>query len=218
MTHPLARPPLEGGCSESFDSAADRSEAVRRTPTHQIEGLFDELHSFARAADLRRMAWGAVRCLPTFALSRARGRLLSAVGCEIGERVAICGYVHLIGPRDCARRLRIGPGCIVGPDVTFCLDAAVNLGRNVSLGPRVTLYTATHAFGTEERRMRFDIMARPIFVEDGAWIGLGATVLAGVRIGRGAVVAAGAVVNRDVPANVLVAGNPAVAVEPLPSG
>jgi acetyltransferase-like isoleucine patch superfamily enzyme len=55
-------------------------------------------------------------------------------------------------------------------------------------------------------------------VEDGVWIGMNATVLAGVRIGHGAVVAAGAVVTADVPPDALVAGNPAVVVQTLPFG
>lgn len=139
------------------------------------------------------------------------------VGCDVRAGTAVGGFVHIIGPRGCASRLRVGPGCILGPDVTFCLDAAVTLGSNVSIGPRAVLYTATHALGGESRRMRFDVMARPIVVEDGAWIGLGAMILAGVRIGRGAVVAAGAVVGEDVPDNALVRGNPAVLAELLPA-
>lgn len=49
-----------------------------------------------------------------------------------------------------------------------------------------------------------------IVIEDGVWIGTGATIVAGAHIGRGAVVAAGSVVVGEVPANSLVAGVPAV--------
>ena len=48
-----------------------------------------------------------------------------------------------------------------------------------------------------------------IRVGDGAWLGFGVIVLDGVSIGDGAVVGAGSVVNKDVPANAIVAGNPA---------
>jgi maltose O-acetyltransferase len=111
--------------------------------------------------------------------------------------------------------LKVGPGCLIGPDVILCLDAPITLGENVSVGPRALLYTATHPLGVASRRMQFYTMARPIVVGDGAWIGLGAMVLPGVRIGRGAVVAAGAVVSEDVPENALVAGNPATVVQVL---
>jgi maltose O-acetyltransferase len=175
-----------------------------------------EVREFLGSLDVRRLAWGAARCLPPFTFSRTRARLFSLVGGEIGSSTAVTGYVYLVGPPNCARRLRIGSGCILGPNVTLCLDAPITLGRNVSIGPRAVLYTATHPLGGPGRRMQLDIMARPIVVEDGAWIGLGATILGGVRIGKGAVVAAGAVVNADVPENVLVAGNPATLVHELP--
>jgi acetyltransferase-like isoleucine patch superfamily enzyme len=111
----------------------------------------------------------------------------------------------------------MGPGCIVGPDVTFGLDESITLGKNVSIGPRAVLYTATHPIGLGDRRMDLNLLARPIVVGDGAWIGFGALVLPGVRVGRGAVIAAGAVVNADVPEDVLVAGNPATVTQELPT-
>ena len=49
----------------------------------------------------------------------------------------------------------------------------------------------------------------PITIGENVWIGCRALILKGVTIGDGAVVAAGAVVTKDVPANCVVAGNPA---------
>jgi len=46
-------------------------------------------------------------------------------------------------------------------------------------------------------------------IEDNVWLGGGAILLPGVRVGRNAVVGAGAVVSRSVPADTVVAGNPA---------
>ena len=48
-----------------------------------------------------------------------------------------------------------------------------------------------------------------IIVEDDAWIGANATILAGVRIGKAAVIGAGAVVTRDIPSGTVWAGVPA---------
>jgi acetyltransferase-like isoleucine patch superfamily enzyme len=186
-------------------------------PRPPIVGLLEEIGEFVGGFEARRLAWSMTRWVRAFSLSRARARLLSIVGCDIGPGTAITGYVYIIGPRGCAERLHVGSGCIFGPDVTLCLDAPITLGKNVSIGPRAVLYTATHPLGVASRRMQLDILARPIVVEDGAWVGLAAMILPGVRIGRGAVVSAGAVVNEDVPANVLVAGNPATVVRDLPS-
>ena len=55
----------------------------------------------------------------------------------------------------------------------------------------------------------YDHVFKPIVIEDYAWIASGAILLQGVTIGRRAIVAAGAVVARDVPQDMVVAGNPA---------
>jgi maltose O-acetyltransferase len=210
MTSPLSRPPIGPPPPEAPDAPSPPPVSTR------FARIASETRQTLSKTDARRLAWTAVLLLPDFTFSRARARLLSLVGCDIRRGVGVLGHVHLSGPSGSARNLRIGSGSIIAPDVSFCLDAPITLGRNVSVGPRVMLYTATHLIGGSTRRMQFKTEARPIVVEDGVWIGLGAMILAGVRVGRGAIVAAGAVVNRDVPENVLVAGNPAEVVEELP--
>lgn len=49
----------------------------------------------------------------------------------------------------------------------------------------------------------------PIIVEDDVWIGMGSTILSGVRIGKGSVIAAGSVIVKDVEPYSIVGGNPA---------
>jgi acetyltransferase-like isoleucine patch superfamily enzyme len=67
-----------------------------------------------------------------------------------------------------------------------------------------------------DRPPRPELKTAPVKICDGAWIGMGAIILKGVTIGENAVVAAGAVVTKSVPANCIVAGNPAVIVKELP--
>jgi acetyltransferase-like isoleucine patch superfamily enzyme len=62
------------------------------------------------------------------------------------------------------------------------------------------------------------VLAKPVVIEDGSWIGLGAIILPGVTVGHGSIVAAGAVVDEDVPPDSYVAGNPAKVVQQLPWG
>jgi maltose O-acetyltransferase len=211
---PLLRPPVG---PHALEDLRDTAPPPSRTAAPRLAAAVEELQAYVTGFDPRLFAWSMTRWVRAFTMPRIRARVLSRVGCQIGPGTAVTGYVHLVGPRDCARGLRIGSGCILGPDVTFCLDAPITLGTNVSIGPRALLYTATHPLGVASRRMQLNLMARPIVVEDGAWIGLGAMILSGVRVGRGAVVAAGAVVNEDVPENALVAGNPATVVRELPS-
>ena len=84
----------------------------------------------------------------------------------------------------------------------------VRIGDHVMVGPAVQIYTAAHTLEAETRIQGWEV-AKPIAIEDNVWLGGGAILLPGVRIGRNAVVGAGAVVSRSVPANTIVAGNPA---------
>ncbi len=60
------------------------------------------------------------------------------------------------------------------------------------------------------------IRSKPVKIGNNVWIGMNAVVLKGVTIGDNSIVAAGSVVTKDVPANVIVAGNPAVIVKQVP--
>lgn len=92
-------------------------------------------------------------------------------------------------------------GCVI-------LDcAAVRIGRNVMFAPNVQLFAATHPIVAAER-IAGPELARPITIGDNVWVGGGAIVCPGVTIGDNAVIGAGSVVTRDVPANVVAAGNP----------
>jgi len=84
----------------------------------------------------------------------------------------------------------------------------VRIGDHVMIGPGVQIYCAAHELQAELRNQGLEV-AKPIVIEDSVWIGGSAILLPGVTIGRNAVVGAGAVVSRSVPANAIVAGNPA---------
>ena len=95
------------------------------------------------------------------------------------------------------------------------LDCApITIGDRALLGPAVQLYAATHPLDAETRRLGLEY-ALPISIGDDVWLGGGAIVLPGVAIGDRAVVGAGSVVTSDVPADTVVAGNPARAVRSL---
>lgn len=84
----------------------------------------------------------------------------------------------------------------------------VRIGSHAMVGPNVQFYTAAHELLAEPRNQGWEV-AKPIEIKDNVWIGGSAILLPGVTVGLNAVVGAGAVVTRDVPANTVVAGNPA---------
>lgn len=206
------------GAEHEANATAAREPARIEVPRggNALARLLVETLDAATMIDPLRAAWSTTRVLPDFSFPTARARFLSLLGCDIERGVGVLGHVSLVGPRGCGRNLHVATGCIIAPNVVFGLDAPITLGRGVSIGPRVVLHTGTHALGRSAQRMQPDVRAKPIFVEDGAWIAIGSMVLAGVRIGGGAVVAAGSVVTTDVPANAFVAGNPATVVQMLP--
>lgn len=91
----------------------------------------------------------------------------------------------------------------------IALDVApIYIGNSVAIGPNVQLLTPIHPLEVDIRLAGWE-SAKPIWIEDNVWIGGGAIIMPGVRVGMNSVVGAGAVVTKDVPANVVVAGNPA---------
>ena len=125
-------------------------------------------------------------------------------GCEIGDDVKIGTFVEI------QKGARIGARCKISSHTFICegveLEDEVFVGHNVTfindLYPR-----ATNAEG--QLQSEADWQCVPTRVRRGASIGSGATLLCGITVGPGAVIGAGSVVTRDVPAEAIVAGNPA---------
>ena len=88
------------------------------------------------------------------------------------------------------------------------LDVApVRIGSRVLFGPAVQVYAATHPLRAVDRRPKRELGAR-IEIGDDIWIGGGVIICPGVRIGARSAVGAGSVVTKDIPEDVVAAGNP----------
>jgi len=166
-----------------------------------------------------RLANLACAILPDDASAPIRTRIYRLVGLDVARSAFIMSNLRLVsGMEGFYSKLHIGPGVVTGSRITINLDAEVTLGRNVSLGPDVIIYTGTHSLGPGSMRRLPDTVAKPVIIEDGCWVGLAAIILPGITIGHGSVVAAGAVVAKDVPPDSYVEGNPAQVVHKLPWG
>jgi maltose O-acetyltransferase len=165
--------------------------------------------------DARKVLAHAVSSLlPQFRFCRTRTSLLRAIGVRVGKGSGILGPLIVTGSGDLTRLLHIGERTYVSGPLRVDLGADVRIGDDVQLGHEVSLLTLDHEMGSFEHRCG-PLVAAPVSIGDGVWIGSRAMVLPGVSIGSGAVVAAGAVVTRDVPPNALVAGMPARVVRDL---
>ncbi|WPV01069.1 sugar O-acetyltransferase [Mucilaginibacter sp. cycad4] len=95
------------------------------------------------------------------------------------------------------------------------LDCArVTFGNNVFLAPNVQLYTAYHPVIAAER-IKGPEYAAPITIGNNVWLGGGVIVCPGVTIGDNTTIGAGSVVTKDIPANVVAAGNPCRVIREL---
>lgn len=97
----------------------------------------------------------------------------------------------------------IGRGCEI--------TNAVTIGDNVLMGPNVYILTQNHNFENTEQLIREQGFQETKSVEigDNVWIGARVIILPGVHIGSGSIIGAGSIVTKDIPQNVVVAGNPA---------
>lgn len=125
-------------------------------------------------------------------------------GCELGDDVKVGPFVEI------QKGVKIGNRCKISSHSFLCqgvvLEDDVFVGHNVTFTndryPR-----ATNGNGTLQTESDWECL--PTVVKRGASIGSGATLLCGITIGENALVGAGSVVVRDVPADTVVAGNPA---------
>ena len=108
---------------------------------------------------------------------------------------------------DYGYNILIGRNVFVNYDCVFLDCNRITIGDDVQIGPAVQIYTAQHPTDPETRRSGLEF-ALPVTVGDNAWIGGGAILCPGVTIGANTVVGAGSVVTRDLPPNVIAAGNP----------
>lgn len=136
-----------------------------------------------------------------------RHNLLLEIGIQIPNDSTIVPPLEM----SYGSNLSIGSKSYINSGALILDNGAVKIGSNVMIGPRVQIYTASHALDAE-RRIAGDEVAKPVTIEDKVWVGGGAIILPGVNIGEGAVIGAGSVVTKNVASYDRVAGNPAKSI------
>ena len=142
-----------------------------------------------------------------------------------GSGIFAGDHLHIIASPDKPVRLttwpdkrskaeiRIGSYCLISPGVEISAADSITIGDNTMIAAHC--YISDCDWHGLYNRIRPFRCTKPIAIADNVWIGHGAKIGKGVSIGENSVVAAGSVVVQDVPANVVVGGNPARVIKPL---
>lgn len=159
---------------------------------------------------LRRILWGPFKLL----FLRGTGRWLSPLriaalrlfGAQIETPALVMDGVIVWHPWS----LTLKRFCTVGRGVELYNYAHITIGEQATVSQGTYLCSASHDF--EDPTM--PLVYRPIVIGDQSWVAANCFVGPGVVIGEGSVVGAHSVVVKDVPAWMVVAGNPARVIRP----
>lgn len=133
---------------------------------------------------------------------KEREELLQEIFGEVGENVWIVPPLTA----GVGKYVSIGAGTYANMNLTLVDDWKITIGRNVLIGPNVTMSTTGHPVHPKHRGD--GMYSFPITIGDNVWIGASVVILPGVTIGENSVIGAGSVVTKDIPANVVAFGSP----------
>lgn len=131
-------------------------------------------------------------------------KFINMYGCEVGDDTKIGAFVEI------QKNAFVGSRCKISSHTFIC--EGVTIEDEVFIGHSVTFINDMYPRATTDGgglQTEADWKVDRTLVKRRASIGSGSTILANVTIGENAIVGAGSVVTKDVPANTIVAGNPA---------
>lgn len=108
---------------------------------------------------------------------------------------------------DHGNRIYFGKHFYANTDLTILDENNVIFGDNVYLAPHVSIYTAGHPIDAEIRNTDVEY-AKPVIIGSDVWIGGNVVINPGITIGNNVVIGSGSVITKDVPNDVIAAGNP----------
>jgi putative colanic acid biosynthesis acetyltransferase WcaF len=159
---------------------------------------------WSKRQQIGRFLWGLA--LPIFRLSPrplwgCRRGLLRLFGAKVGRHVHVYPTVRVTIPWN----LVLEEGCAVGNRAILYALGPIRIGARATVSQGAHLCAGTHDIKDPSR----PLIKPPITIGNDAWVCADAFIGPGVVVGEGAIVGARAVVMKEVPANTIVAGNPA---------
>jgi acetyltransferase-like isoleucine patch superfamily enzyme len=137
-------------------------------------------------------------------------KFINLYGCEIGDNTKIGAFVEI------QKNATVGRNCKVSSHAFIC--EGVTIEDDVFIGHGVIFINDAYPRATTpsgKLQKEQDWVVQRTLIKKGASIGSGATILSNVTVGEHAIVGAGSVVTKDVPADAIVAGNPARVVRSI---
>lgn len=143
---------------------------------------------------------------------------ISKRGIVFGDKATVGSYA-IIRPTnlyggELGEGLKVGNNSSIGPYAYIGCSGYIEIGDNVMMSPRVSIYSENHNFSETGIPMNEQGVTRSfVKIEDDCWIAANSVILAGVTVGKGSIVAAGSIVTKDVPPYSVVGGNPAKVIK-----
>lgn len=132
-----------------------------------------------------------------------RTRLLRELFQSTGERI----YIEPPFRCDYGSNISIGNNFYANFDCTILDVCQVTIGENVLFGPKVCVYAAAHPIDATIRDTGLEY-GKKVRIGNSVWVGGNTVINPGVTIGNNVVIGSGSVVTKDIPDNVIAAGNP----------
>ena len=198
----MSKSQSQSGSGQTAPAPESRSLPVDLS--HYTPGRFDR-----GAGPVKEAFWLVVSLilfrLCPFSFSALKRAVLRAFGARIGRNVTIKPQVKITFPW----KLTVGDHVWLGEECWLLNLEQLVIGSHVCISQRAFLCTGSHDY----KHATFDLITRPITLEDGVWIGAGCWVGPGVTLGAHAVLTAGSVATKNLTANGIYRGNPAVLVK-----
>ena len=115
---------------------------------------------------------------------------------------------------DYGWNIETGENFYANYNLTILDVGKVTFGDNVLIAPNVSIYAAGHPIHFKSRNSGYEY-GIPVTIGNNVWIGGSVVILPGVTIGDNVVIGAESVVTKDIPSNVIAAGNPCKVVREI---
>ena len=109
---------------------------------------------------------------------------------------------------DYGTNIRLGEGVFLNYNCVILDCTVVTIGARTQIGPNVQIFAADHPLDFAARATAVEF-SHPVTIGEDCWIGGNVVICPGVTVGDRCIIGAGAVITKDVPDDMLAAGNPA---------